>query len=146
MSGMRWDDPNYEHRPYDKWEAYGQSKTANVLFTVALERRLAPRGGHAYAVHPGMIATNLARDVTKADFDDLIARRPPGDGLPAMKSVTAGAATSVWAATVPELDAHGGAYLEDCRVSEALPHATDPDAAERLWTLTEQLVGEHFPA
>jgi NAD(P)-dependent dehydrogenase (short-subunit alcohol dehydrogenase family) len=149
MSDIQWDDPNYERRPYDKWEAYGQSKTANVLFTVALERRLAPRGGHAYAVHPGMIATNLARDVTKADFDDLIARRTPGPGetggMPALKSIAAGAATSVWAATAPELDAHGGAYLEDCRVSAAMPYASDPEAAERLWTLTEQLVAEHFP-
>lgn len=148
LSDILWDDPNYERRPYDKWEAYGQSKTANVLFTVALERRLAPSGGHAYAVHPGMIATNLARDVTKADFDDLIARRTPGPGetggLPAMKSVEAGAATSVWAATAPELDAHGGAYLEDCHVSEAMPYATDLEAAERLWALTEELVAESF--
>jgi hypothetical protein len=64
--------------------------------------------------------------------------------MPQVKTIEQGAATSVWAATAPELDAHGGAYLEDCRVSEAAPHATDPDDAARLWALSEQIVGQTF--
>lgn len=59
------DDPNYETRPYDKWEAYGQSKTANILFALELDGRLSKAGGHAFSVHPGMIATNLARHLDR---------------------------------------------------------------------------------
>ncbi len=143
-SDVIWDDPGYERRPYDKWEAYGQSKTANILFTVELERRLGPRGVHAYAVHPGMIMTELGRHLTPTDIDDLVAK---ADGaLPAMKSVEAGAATTVWAATASELDGQGGTYLEDCHVSDAhAPWARDPEAAARLWELSERLTGVSLP-
>ncbi|HEX7096961.1 MAG TPA: hypothetical protein VF183_13830, partial [Acidimicrobiales bacterium] len=72
------------------------------------------------------------------------AKRGPSGGLPAYKSVEAGAATTVWAAVEPELDATGGAYLADCQVSTPAPWAADPDAAARLWSLTERLVGERF--
>jgi NAD(P)-dependent dehydrogenase (short-subunit alcohol dehydrogenase family) len=106
-SDVIWDDPNYETRPYDKWEAYGQAKTANVLFALELDRRYGERGVHAFAVHPGMILTELGRHLSEQDIVDLAAR---ADGaLPPMKPVPAGAATSVWAATEPSLDAHGGA-------------------------------------
>ena len=139
-SDIQWDDPGYEHLPYDKWEAYGQSKTANILFTVELERRLGPRGVHAYAVHPGMIITELGRHLSPQDIDDLVAR---ADGaLPAVKPVEAGAATTVWAATATELEGQGGTYLEDCHVSDAhAPYARDPEAAARLWELSERLTG-----
>jgi NAD(P)-dependent dehydrogenase (short-subunit alcohol dehydrogenase family) len=139
-SDIQWDDPGYEHRPYDKWEAYGQSKTANILFTVELERRLGPRGVHAYAVHPGMIITELGRHLSREDIDDLVAR---ADGaLPAVKPVEAGAATTVWAATATELEGQGGTYLEDCHVSDAhAQYARDPEAAARLWELSERLTG-----
>jgi NAD(P)-dependent dehydrogenase (short-subunit alcohol dehydrogenase family) len=139
-SDIHWDDPNYGERPYEKWEAYGQSKTANILFTVELERRLGPKGVHAYAVHPGMIITELGRHLSPEDIEDLVAR---ADGaLPTIKSIEAGAATSVWAATAAELDGQGGTYLEDCHVSDGhAPWARDPDAAARLWELSEQLTG-----
>jgi NAD(P)-dependent dehydrogenase (short-subunit alcohol dehydrogenase family) len=145
-SDIDWDDPNYQHRPYDKWESYGQSKTANILFSVELERRLGPRGVHAYAVHPGMIATELGRHLDAGDFTTLADRaRTQGRELPAFKPVEKGAATTVWAATAPELEGQGGTYLEDCRVSEAhAPWALDPASAERLWSLSEELVGEKF--
>ncbi len=74
-SDIVWDDPNFERREYDKFSAYGQSKTANVLFSVELDRRLADRGVHAYAVHPGMIATELGRHMTKDDFAQMVERR-----------------------------------------------------------------------
>ena len=143
-SGIIWDDPAFEHHDYDKMEAYGQSKTANVLFSVELDGRLAPQGVHSYAVHPGLImTTELGRTMTR---DDLMAKAEasPSGGMPPAKSIEQGAATAVWAATAPELDAHGGAYLEDCHVSEAAPHATDPDDAARLWALSEQIVGQSF--
>ncbi|MFN8026627.1 MAG: SDR family NAD(P)-dependent oxidoreductase [Acidimicrobiia bacterium] len=150
-SGMIWDDVNFETAEYDKMTAYGQSKTANVLFSVELDRRLAPQGVHAYSVHPGLImTTELGRTMTKADLENMMAKAKAsqdagGSGMPNPKSIEQGAATAVWAATAPELDAHGGAYLEDCHVSTAAPHATDSDDAARLWALSEQIVGQTFP-
>ena len=147
-SDIVWDDPNFERRGYDKFAAYGQSKTANILFSVELERRLGDRGVHAYAVHPGMISTELGRSMTKDDFTALMARAKasPSGGMPPRKTVEQGAATSVWAATAPELDAQGGTYLADCEVTdEHAPWARDPESAARLWTLTETLVGQRFP-
>jgi NAD(P)-dependent dehydrogenase (short-subunit alcohol dehydrogenase family) len=153
ISDVRWDDPGFERDPYDKWVAYGQSKTANVLFTVELERRLGPRGVHAYAVHPGMIMTDLGRHLTPEDVAALTkmaesAPRPGGGGggsggLPPFKSIPAGAATTVWAATAPDLAGRGGTYLADCAVSaEHAPWAVDPVAARRLWEMSERLVGQ----
>jgi NAD(P)-dependent dehydrogenase (short-subunit alcohol dehydrogenase family) len=152
LSDVLWDDPNFEHRDYDRWVSYGQSKTANVLFAVELERRLAASGGHAYSVHPGMIATNLGRHLDHDAITDLMERRAKRDGVSneesaasaSFRPVEIGAATSVWAATAPELAEHGGAYLEECRVSASAPYASDPDAARRLWALSEQLVDETF--
>ena len=141
-SDIHWEDPNYETRPYDKFEAYGQSKTANILFSVELDRRGVP----SYSVHPGMIATELGRHMTKEDMQSLRDRasQSPTGGLPGYKSIEEGAATSVWAATAAELAGQGGAYLEDCRVSEAMAYARDPEAAARLWALSEELVGDRF--
>ena len=135
-SDIHWDDPNYERRPYDKFEAYGQSKTANILFT----RELARRGTHALAVHPGMIATDLGRYMTKDDLKELMGRvrAAPGGG-PQYKSVEQGAATTVFAVAHPELPA--GAYLADCEVSDEDAEWTRDEASwRRLWDLTEALV------
>lgn len=146
-SGIVWDDPHFDSRDYDKMQAYGQSKTANVLFALELDRRLGAKGVHAYSVHPGMIVTTeLGRTMTRDDYQAMTARAEasPGGGMPAPKTVEQGAATAVWAATAPELDAHGGAYLEDCGIGTAAPHATDPDEAARLWALSEQIVGQQF--
>ena len=87
-SDIVWDDPNYEQREYDKFAAYGQSKTANILFSVELEHRLGDRGVHAYAVHPGMIATELGRYMTRDDMAALQerAKRGPSGGMPPRKS------------------------------------------------------------
>ncbi len=152
-------DPNYDHRPYEKREAYGQSKTANVLFAVALDARGQRHGVRAFALHPGAIPTELSRHLTE---DDLAAfklkRRADGTyeiGDPTMfKTVEQGAATSVWCATHPQLDGIGGVYCEDCDIATlgteadtlrgVAPYAIDPDGAERLWTLSEQLTGVRF--
>lgn len=158
LGGVDFDDPHFERRPYDKWLSYGQSKSANVLFSVELDRRLAPHGVHAYAVHPGMIMTELGRHLDQQDIADLMERtRSAGSGSgagPSFKSVEQGAATSVWAATTPELEGRGGLYCLDCHVAEeatsdgdmdgVAPYATDPDIAARLWAMSEEWVGERF--
>jgi NAD(P)-dependent dehydrogenase (short-subunit alcohol dehydrogenase family) len=145
ISDIHWDDPNYHSRPYAAWEAYGQSKTANVLFTVELQRRLGPRGVNAYAVHPGLVGTDLMRylsDQDRAWLDSRISK----SGI-AYKTPQQGASTTVWAATAAQLADRGGAYVEDCHVSEqCAPYARDSEAAARLWTVSEELVGQKFPA
>jgi NAD(P)-dependent dehydrogenase (short-subunit alcohol dehydrogenase family) len=153
MSPVVFDDIHFERRPYDKWSAYGQSKTANILLAVELERRLGSRGVHANAVHPGAIPTDLARHMVQEDFE-LMRKRQPG-GQMRMKSVEAGAATAVYAATAPELEGRGGLYLEDCGVAEVndvenaadgvRSYAIDAAAAERLWATSEEMVGQSFP-
>jgi NAD(P)-dependent dehydrogenase (short-subunit alcohol dehydrogenase family) len=154
FADVDFSDPNYESRPYDKWEAYGQSKTANVLFSVELNQRLASDGVEAFAVHPGGIMTNLGRHLQKQDIEELMSRAPGGQGIQ-WKTVEQGAATSVWAATAPELAGHGGIYLEDCQIAKPkqsddqdggfADYAVDPESAERLWALSEELLGERFP-
>ena len=146
-SDIVWDDPNFERRDYDKFASYGQSKTANILFSVELDRRLGPRGVHAYAVHPGMISTELGRYMTRDDMTALMerAKRGPSGGMPSRKTLEQGAATTVWAATAPGLESRGGTYLADCRVTEEhAPWARDPESAARLWALSESLVGQQF--
>jgi NAD(P)-dependent dehydrogenase (short-subunit alcohol dehydrogenase family) len=151
FSAMDFDDPNFAQRDYDKWVAYGQSKTANALFSVGLNRRLADRGITANAVHPGMIVTELGRHLDQADIEALQARA--STMTVGFKTIPQGAATSVWAATSPDLEGRGGLYLEDCHIAEPATedspggvhdYALDADAAERLWALSEQLIGEKF--
>jgi NAD(P)-dependent dehydrogenase (short-subunit alcohol dehydrogenase family) len=148
-AAIDWEDPHYRTRPYDKWQAYGQSKTANVLFTVELERRLAGDGIHSFAVQPGNIVTDLTRHLSRDDFTEL--RSEASAGRLTLRSVQAGAATSVWAATSPDLDGKGGSYLEDVQVApladEALtqgvaPHAVDAHLARRFWTWSEDQIGQ----
>jgi NAD(P)-dependent dehydrogenase (short-subunit alcohol dehydrogenase family) len=157
MSPVDFDDPFFENRDYDKWASYGQSKTANILFSVGLEKRLADAGVHAYAVHPGGIMTELGRHLSDEDIAQMMARNEVEDreALEArFKTVPQGAATSVWAATAPELEGKGGVYCEDCHVAGPgegglrggghAAWALDPEGAERLWALSEQLVGQQF--
>jgi NAD(P)-dependent dehydrogenase (short-subunit alcohol dehydrogenase family) len=153
LAPVDFDDPNFTERPYQKWASYGQSKTANVLFAVGLERRLGAAGVHAYALHPGAIMTELGRHLVPEDIEFLRSRAAPGTSL-SLKTVEAGAATSVFAATAPELEGRGGIYLEDCHVAavndtpNALDgvktYAIDPRNADRLWELSERLVGQRF--
>jgi NAD(P)-dependent dehydrogenase (short-subunit alcohol dehydrogenase family) len=142
------DDPNFERTEYDPWVAYGRSKTANVLFTRELARRLDGRL-LAFAVHPGVIQTELVRHVpeeTLAGMFEQVRDR--------MKTIEAGAATQIWAATAPELASHSGVYLANCQLgvvgSETKKvgvreYAYDADNARRLWELSEQLVGGSDP-
>lgn len=145
-SDIVWNDPNFATHEYSKMEAYGQSKTANILFAVELDRRLGDSGVHAWAVHPGMVRTDLGRNFTKDDFSDLAKRaKTAGGELPPLVTVDVGASTQVWAATNPDALHNTGAYLADCAVAKAAAYATDTAAAQRLWELSEELVGETFP-
>ncbi|WP_260765318.1 SDR family NAD(P)-dependent oxidoreductase [Mycobacterium sp. SMC-4] len=150
LGDVDFDDPNWEHREYDKFAAYGASKTANVLHAVELDRRLRDSGVRAFAVHPGIVATSLARHMTEDDFESLSSRARAGRSTDARRSrpvdVTLdfttpefGAATQVWASVSADLDAAGGVYLSDCRIAEAASYATDESRALALWDLSERL-------
>ncbi len=154
ISDIRWDDPHFEKEPYEKWKAYGQSKTANALFAVALQNRYGGEGLLAFAVHPGGIQTPLQRHLPLeemvalgwVDADGNLSERAKG----MFKSVEAGAATTVWAATSPQLADHGGVFCEDIDVAElagegkrwtgVAAYAVDAEGAERLWELSEAML------
>ncbi|MDN3026865.1 SDR family NAD(P)-dependent oxidoreductase [Streptomyces sp. S.PB5] len=158
FSGMRWDDVQWT-RGYDKWQAYGQAKTANVLFAVHLDRLGREHGVRAFALHPGGIFTPLQRHIPKAEMVERGWIDEQGNFLDpeGFKTPEQGAATQVWAATSPRLDGLGGVYLEDCDIAEPAVDgdqtsgvkawATDPEQAARLWTLSAELTGvDAFPA
>jgi WW domain-containing oxidoreductase len=130
--GIAFDDLAME-RSYDKWKAYGQSKLANLLFAKELARRM-PAGQVALSVHPGVIATNLGRNM-----GSLMQRGFDLVGPLFGKSIGQGAATQVWAAVHPDAAAHSGAYLADCNVAKPSKHGRDAALAERLWAVSEEL-------
>lgn len=156
FSAVDLDDPNYERREYVKFTAYGQSKTANALFALKADAVGAPHGIRVFSVHPGAIATNLVRFMTAEELEAASAT-PAGVAPLRYKTVGQGAATMVWCAVSPQLDGKGGVYCEDVDIapstpedatviSGARPWACDPVAADRLWTLSEQMTGVAFPA
>jgi NAD(P)-dependent dehydrogenase (short-subunit alcohol dehydrogenase family) len=137
MGDVDFDDLNWERREYDKFVAYGASKTANILHAVEADRRLRDSGIRAYAVHPGTVATSLARYMSREDFSQL---RKLADGHLDVVTPERGAATQVWAAVSPELSDKGALYLEDCGISDAVaPHARDGQRAADWWLLSEKL-------
>ncbi|MEU8849201.1 SDR family NAD(P)-dependent oxidoreductase [Streptomyces sp. NPDC048564] len=153
LSGIRWDDVHWRHG-YDKWEAYGQAKTANVLFAVHLDKLGADHGVRAFSLHPGGILTPLQRHLAKEEMVERGWIDEQGNMLhpEAFKTPEQGAATQVWAATSPQLNGMGGVYLEDCDIagpaagddedrSGVMAWATDPEQAARLWTLSAELTG-----
>jgi len=142
-SPVDFEDPHFHHRAYDRWVAYGQSKTANALFARGLDARGAADDIRAFAVHPGGILTELARHMTNEELATTAATVRGG-----LKTPEQGAATTVWAATSPQLAGMGGVYCEDCDIAEAVPAdfaggygvkpwARDPVLADRLWALSE---------
>jgi len=152
-------DPNFERTEYQPFIGYGRSKTANVLFAVALDKRLGSRGIRATALHPGGIQTELGRHLTPELIAEMQARwraSSVGTQAPAIrfKTIPQGTATTVWAACVAPAEAIGGKYCEDCHVAgvndnEAprtgvKSYAIDPANAEGLWALSERMVGEKF--
>jgi NAD(P)-dependent dehydrogenase (short-subunit alcohol dehydrogenase family) len=156
-------DPHFERTPYEPFVAYGRSKTANILFAVAFDKRHRGRGVRAAAVHPGGIQTELGRYVDRSQMQKMVeqinqqlaaAGKPPFQ----FKTIPQGAATSVWAAVVAPADEVGGRYCENCHPGKVVPddvtitaisegvrgYALDPQTAEALWKKSEELVGERF--
>jgi NAD(P)-dependent dehydrogenase (short-subunit alcohol dehydrogenase family) len=161
-ANVNLDDPNFERTPYDPMVAYGRSKTANILFAVAFDKRHRDRGVRAAAVHPGGIQTELGRYQDPGRIEKMIdqinqQRAAQGKDPFQWKTILQGAATSVWAAVVASADEIGGQYCEDCHVGHIVPddlpvainegvrgYAIDPKAAEALWKRSEEMVGESF--
>jgi NAD(P)-dependent dehydrogenase (short-subunit alcohol dehydrogenase family) len=161
-ANVKLDDPNFERTPYDPMVAYGRSKTANILFAVAFDKRHRDRGVRAAAVHPGGIQTDLGRYQDPGRIEKMIdrineERTAQGKGPFQWKTIPQGAATSVWAAVVASADEIGGQYCEDCHVGHIVPddlpvainegvrgYAIDPEAAEALWKRSEEMVGGSF--
>jgi NAD(P)-dependent dehydrogenase (short-subunit alcohol dehydrogenase family) len=155
MSDVDLEDPNFERTEYRPFTAYGRSKTANILYAVALDRRLKGRGVRATALHPGGIQTELGRHMTPELMQEMMPRWTQMKGGPMrFKNVPQGAATSVWCGFVAPADAIGAHYCEDCHVAEinddamsrvgVRSYALDPARAEALWRKSEEMVGEKF--
>jgi NAD(P)-dependent dehydrogenase (short-subunit alcohol dehydrogenase family) len=145
LSPVIFDDLNFAFRPYDPWLAYGQSKTANVLFAVEATRRWAGDGITANALTPGAIYTNLQRHTGGVGSG-----RTPAE---LFKTVEQGAATSVLLAVSPQLTGIGGRYFVDCNETETIDrrrndltgvarYALDPANSGQLWNISLQLLTE----
>jgi NAD(P)-dependent dehydrogenase (short-subunit alcohol dehydrogenase family) len=162
-SNVDLEDPNFERTPYEPFVAYGRSKTANILFAVAFDRRHRANGIRAAAVHPGGIQTELGRYTDPSRIEKLVAQineqlAAQGKGPFQWKTIPQGAATSVWAGVVTRADEIGGRYCENCHVGNTVPddvaitavsegvraYALNPTTAEALWKKSEQMVGESF--
>ncbi|AQS06084.1 SDR family NAD(P)-dependent oxidoreductase [Clostridium beijerinckii] len=161
LGGVNFDDPNFQKTEYDSWKAYAQSKSANSLFAVELDRLGKTHGVRAFSVHPGLIpTTNLGRFSVngKATVQELKTNTRKDDTNTKsneFKTIEQGAATSVWCATNSILDGMGGVYCEDCNIAEAVPYdslkdngvrpwAIDKKLAKKLWILSEDLTNVKF--
>ncbi|MFT8349629.1 oxidoreductase [Clostridium saccharoperbutylacetonicum] len=161
LGGVNFEDPNFQETEYDKWKAYAQSKSANILFAVELDRLGKEYGVRAFAVHPGLIPTtdlgrfSLDGKVTTQELKNKDKKTADKQPVNEFKTIEQGAATSVWCATSPLLNEMGGVYCEDCDISEAVtadslkengvrPWAIDIDLAKRLWKLSEELTSIKF--
>ena len=151
FSDIHFDDIQYHHRPYNKWEAYAQSKTADALLAVALTHHWSGQGITANAVSPGSIRTGLQQHLTYEEMRTLGWYDEAGNLISLFKTPEPGAATTVWASVGRELEGIGGLYLADCNEalpvepgsqdnSGYMPYALNPDHAEHLWTLSHTLV------
>jgi NAD(P)-dependent dehydrogenase (short-subunit alcohol dehydrogenase family) len=148
---VNFDDPHYRRRPYEKWEAYGQSKTANALFAVGFDAHFAADGIRANSVMPGGIMTPLQRHLTREEMIGMGWMDEGGVVRDGFKTPEQGASTSVWAAVGEELEGVGGLYLENCQQAApfdpsapyqgVMDYALDPAAAERLWSLSVETTG-----
>ena len=155
ISAIRWDDIHFNESDYDKWVAYGQSKTASSLLAIEVDKRMQDRGIRAFGVHPGGIITPLQRHL---ENEEMVALGWMGeDGQPTervakmFKTPTQGASTTLWAATSPKLDNIGGVYCENCdvaikeedggdRFTGVNNWAVDSEEASRLWEETERML------
>jgi NAD(P)-dependent dehydrogenase (short-subunit alcohol dehydrogenase family) len=168
IAPFNFDDPNFTSREYETLQAYGQSKTANNLFTVELDHCGKIFNVRAFSVHPGsVIGTDLGRVAPMALFQQMGTHDANGDIFPEvaakLKNIKQGAATSVWCATSKQLNGLGGVYCEDADIAEldegnithnyndptslrgVKSYSVDAENAKKLWTLTEEMTGISFP-
>jgi NAD(P)-dependent dehydrogenase (short-subunit alcohol dehydrogenase family) len=156
ITDIRWDDMQFESR-YNKWKAYGQSKTANALFANALSRRIRDAGGLAFSVHPGGIFTPLQRHLPKEEMVALGWIDENGEpselAKSGFKTPEQGCSTTLWAATSAALEGKPGVYCEDCDIAATIApddpqarfrgvadHACNDESAEKLWAISEKLL------
>ena len=163
FSNVDLEDPNFVRTPYEPFVAYGRSKTANILFAVAFDRRHRGNCIRSAAVHPGGVQTELDRHVDPILIQRIIEQTnkqlaSEGKAPFQLKTIAQGAATSVWAAVVAPADEIGGRYCENCHIGHVVAdhvtisatsggvraYALDTNAAEALWKKSEQMVGEKF--
>lgn len=140
LAQFDFEDPNFDHTPFDANQAYQRSKIACSLFAVGFSKRFASSGVEAFSVAPGIVDTELLSRYGEG-FKEMMHTLAP-----LVRTADQAALTIAYAATSPDLKGRGGAYVEDCAPARpgksdtpggVMPHAIDPDAAERLWTLTE---------
>ena len=163
---FNFEDPNFNARDYETLSAYGQSKTANNLFAVELDKIGQQHGIRAYSLHPGsVIGTDLGREAPASQFQQMGWYDQNGHMKPELeakfKTVEQGAATTVWCATSPLLQSIGGVYCQDCDIAEldngiehnyeepwglkgVKAYSLDGDNAQRLWKLSEEMTGTKF--
>lgn len=171
FSPFVFEDPNFLEREFETFSAYGQSKTANILFSVELDTRGKVFGVRSYSVHPGtIVGTELSRHVSHEVLQSFGLFDENGnvinDPSKGLKSVSQGASTTIWCATSPQLNDVGGVYCENTEIAEldviktdvsiesiegeqvmhsgVMPYALDEEAAKKLWTLSEELIGANF--
>ena len=158
LTGILWDDIHFRNNSYDKWMAYGQSKTASSLIAIEFHRRMVDKGVSGFSVHPGGILTPLQRHLQKEEMVAL--GWMDEDGSPSemaknfFKTTSQGASTTLWCATSPSLNGIGGVFCEDCdiakrknEVDESLQRyfgvadwAVDTEEASKLWDVTEKML------
>jgi len=159
MANVDFNDINFKNKPYNKWESYGQAKGCNILFSVGLTKRFANEGIFSNAVMPGVIMTNLQRNMDHEEWEQLGWLDENGNLKIELKTVASGASTTVWAATTPELEGKGGLYLENCSIARQeedvqniwtkfCGHTTfvvDENNADKLWSISEQFLKNRGP-
>lgn len=145
-------DWNFEDNDYHKWVSYGRAKSANALFALEANRRFEDKGLKAYSIHPGGIMTDLQRDLEREEMQAMGWIDEDGKLPDIFKNTEQGAATTVWAATSPLLEDRGGVYCEDCNIADivpsndegftgARPHIRNLKTAEKLWKMSQEIVG-----
>jgi len=156
LAGIDFDDPNYQRRPYCRWDAYAQSKSANVMFAVGFDHKMALEGIRAFVVSPGIVLdTNLHVHLKEEDFAPLRERQPYLENY-RRKNSQEGAAAILWSLLHPELEGCGGYYVEDCQVAFSnanpldhlgvMPRVRDVASAYRLWDLSDKIIREKLAA
>lgn len=149
---FNFDDPNFSGgKTYEMWTAYGASKTANILFAFALTKRTKHLGVTSTAVHPGFImGTNLGTHLDASAFEPIAAVTLKNTGkewywdMPQSKTIEQGASTPLVAALHPKIAEQSPAYIANAAVEKPYDYADDAELAEKLWELSEQLIGQKF--